>query len=49
MKTLLAALALTLATGSAALAFDTDTQAIIDRHKSGKLVAIKDVAQLIID
>ena len=46
MKTLLAALALTLATGSAALAFDTDTQAIIDRHKSVKLVAIKDVAHL---
>ncbi|MCR6671914.1 hypothetical protein [Devosia ginsengisoli] len=46
MKTLLAAMLITMATGSAALAFDADTQAIIDRHKSGKLVAINDVATL---
>lgn len=46
MKTLLAALAPTLATASAALAFDVDTQAIIDKHKAGKLVAIAEVAQL---
>ena len=46
MKTLLAALALTLATGSVALAFDADTQGIIDQQKRGKLVAIADVARL---
>ena len=46
MKTLLAAMALTLATGTAAMAFDADTQAIIDSHKRGKLVGIEDVAHL---
>lgn len=46
MKTLLAAMALTMATASAALAFDADSQAIINRHKSGKPVAMHDVATL---
>ena len=46
MKTLLAATAITLATGSGALAFDADVQAIIDSHKAGKPVAMHDVAQL---
>jgi len=46
MKTLLVALALTLATGSAAQAFDADTQAIVTRHKAGKPVNITDIAHL---
>jgi hypothetical protein len=46
MKTLLAATALTLAFGSSAFGFDTATQAIIDRHKANKPVAITDVATL---
>ena len=46
IKTLFAALAITLATGSAALAFDSQTQAIIDRHQAGKMVAITGVAHL---
>ncbi|QDZ11507.1 hypothetical protein [Devosia ginsengisoli] len=46
MKTLLAALAIATVTASTAMAFDADSQAIIDRHKSGKLVAIHDVATL---
>ena len=46
MKILLAAMALTLATGTAAMAFDADTQSIIDAHKRGKLVGIEDVAHL---
>lgn len=46
MKMLLAAMAITLTTGSAALAFDADTQAIIDRHKANKPVSMTDMAQL---
>ena len=46
MKTLLAAMAIALTTGSAALAFDADTQAIIDRHKANKPISMTDVAQL---
>ena len=46
MKTLLAATALTLAFGSSAFAFDTASQAIIDRHKANKPVAISDIATL---
>lgn len=46
MKTLLTALLLALTTGSAALAFDTDTQAVLDRHKSGKPVNVADLTQL---
>ena len=46
MKTLLAALALTLAGSAVALGLDTETQAVIERYKPGKLVAIEDVAQL---
>jgi hypothetical protein len=46
MKTLLAALAIALTTGSTALAFDADTQAIISRHKANKPVSMTDVAQL---
>lgn len=45
MKTLLAALLLALTTGSVALAFDTDTQAVLDRHKSGKPVNVADLTQ----
>ena len=45
MKTLLGAMAITMASGSAALAFDADVQAIIDSHKAGKPVAMHDVAQ----
>lgn len=46
MKTLLAALAITLPASASALAFDAETQAIIGKHKAGKLVAIADVAHL---
>ena len=46
MKTLLAATALTLAFGSSAFAFDTDTQAVISRHKANKPVSIADIATL---
>lgn len=46
MKMLLAALAITLTTGSAALAFDADTQSVIDRHKANKPVSMTDVATL---
>ena len=46
MKTLLTAMALVLASGSSALAFDTATQAIIDRHKANKPVSITDIATL---
>lgn len=46
MKTMLAATALTLAFGSSAFAFDTATQAIIDRQKTNKPVAIADIATL---
>ena len=46
MKLLLAAMAITLTTGSAALAFDADTQAIIDRYKANKPVSMTNVAQL---
>ena len=45
MKMLLAAMAITLATGSAALAFDADIQAIISRHKTNKPVSMTDMAQ----
>ncbi len=45
MKMLLAATAITLATGSAAMAFDADIQAIIDGHKAGKPVAVHDLVQ----
>ena len=45
MKMLLAAMAITLATGSAALAFDADIQAIISRHKANKPVSMTDMAQ----
>ncbi|KRA47196.1 hypothetical protein ASD80_17920 [Devosia sp. Root635] len=43
---MLAAMAIMLMTGSAALAFDADTQAVIDRHKAGKPVSMTDVAVL---
>ena len=46
MKMLLAAMAIALTTGSAAQAFDADTQAAIDRHKANKPVSISDVATL---
>lgn len=46
MKTMLAATALTLALGSSAFAFDTATQAIVDRHKASKPVSISDIATL---
>lgn len=46
MKTLLAAMAIVLATGPAALAFDAETRAILDRSKAGKLVGITDMATL---
>ena len=46
MKLLLAAMAITLTTASAALAFDTDTQSVIDRHKANKPVSMTDVATL---
>ncbi len=46
MKMLLAAMAITLTTGSAALAFDADTQSVIDRHKANKPVSMTDVATL---
>jgi hypothetical protein len=46
MKTLLAATAITLATGSAAMGFDADVQAIIDSHKAGKPVAVHDLVPL---
>ena len=46
MKTLFAAMAITLATGSAALAFDADTQDVINRHKANKPVSISDIATL---
>jgi hypothetical protein len=46
MKTLLAAMAIALTTGSAALAFDAETQAIISRHKTNKPISMTDVAQL---
>lgn len=45
MKTLLAAMAIVLTTGSAALAFDADIQAIISRHKANKPVSMTDMAQ----
>lgn len=45
MKTLLAAMAIVLTTGSAALAFDADIQAIISRHKANKSVSMTDMAQ----
>jgi hypothetical protein len=45
MKTLLAAMAIALTTGSA-LAFDADTQGIIDRHKAGKPVSMTDISVL---
>ncbi|KKC31881.1 hypothetical protein [Devosia psychrophila] len=48
MKTLLAGMAITLAASTAALAFDAETQAIIDKHKAGKLVVIADVAHLML-
>ncbi|SEP60443.1 hypothetical protein SAMN05428969_0082 [Devosia sp. YR412] len=46
MKMLFAALALTLATSSAALAFDSETQALVDIYKPGKPVSGADMAQL---
>lgn len=47
MKMLLAAMAITLTTGSTAwAAFDTDVQSIIARHKAGKPVSMTDMAQL---
>lgn len=46
MKTLLAAMAIVLAIGPAALAFDADTQAILDRSKAGKLVSMSHMATL---
>lgn len=45
MKTLLAAMAIVLTTGSVALAFDADIQAIISRHKANKPVSMTDMAQ----
>ena len=48
-KTPLAALAITLATGSVAQAFEADVSAVIDRYKAGKLVAMDDVAVLMRD
>ena len=45
MKSLLAAMAIVLTTGSAALAFDADIQAIISRHKANKPVSMTDMAQ----
>lgn len=46
MKMLLGALAVALAATSSATAFDSQTQAAIDRYKSGKQVGITDVAHL---
>lgn len=46
MKTLLAALLVTLASASAASAFDAQTEDLVDRYKAGKLVKIADVQQL---
>ena len=46
MKMLLAAMAITLTTSSASLAFDADTQAIISRHKANKPVSMTDIATL---
>lgn len=46
MKTLLATMAILLASGPAALAFDADTQAILDRSKVGKLIGMTDMATL---
>lgn len=46
MKTLLAAMALTLAFGSSAFAFDADTQDIIGRHKANKPLNTTDIAML---
>lgn len=46
MKTLFAAIAIALTTGTTALAFDADTQAVIDRQKAGKLVSMSNVAVL---
>lgn len=46
MKTLLAALLVTLASASAALAFDSRTEDLVGRYKAGKLVKIADVQQL---
>ncbi len=45
MKTLLAAMAMVLTTGSVALAFDADIQSIISRHKANKPVSMTDMAQ----
>ena len=46
MKALLAAAAIALVSASAALAFDADTQAVIDRHKANKPVSMTDMATL---
>jgi hypothetical protein len=46
MKTLFAAMALTLAFGSSAFAFDADTQDIIGRHKANKPVNTTDISAL---
>lgn len=46
MKTLLAAMAIALATASPAFAFDAETQAVIDRYKANKPVNVTDLAQL---
>lgn len=49
MKFLFAAMALTLGASSAAQAFDTPVQTIIDSQKAGKQVALKSVATLMRD
>ena len=46
MRTLLFALAALIASTGAAFAIDADSQAVVDRYKAGKLVAIDDVATL---
>lgn len=46
MKTLLATMAILLASGPAALAFDADTQATLERSKVGKLIGMTDMATL---
>jgi hypothetical protein len=46
MKTLLTTLALTLALGSSAFAFDADTQDVIGRHKANKPLKTTDIATL---
>lgn len=49
MKLLAATLVLSLGAGTAALGFESTAQAIVDRYKPGKSVAIEDIAQLMRD